>query len=209
MDPYRMMTSRSEYRLTLRQDNADERLTPLAREAGLIDDTRWQAYETMLEAKTREMKRLQTTTVKPTQLNPVLEEAGLAPIERAATAAELLRRPELDYPLLAKAIGWGDGVSRRLAARITTEIKYEGYIARQMRTIKEVKRLEHISIPEYFDYSALDGLRLEAREKLSKIQPRSVGQAGRIPGVSPADLAVLSMAVASLSTAPQKEEADD
>ena len=195
MDPYRMMTSRSEYRLTLRQDNADERLTPIGRKAGLVDDVRWQAFEQAMAVKARETKRMEQTSVKAAELNRVLEEKGIAPVEKGGPAAELLRRPELDYAILAQVIGWGDGVDRRMAARITTEIKYAGYIARQQRAIKDVKRLENTPIPEDFDYAPLNGLRLEAREKLARIRPVSLAQAGRIPGVSPADMAVLSVAV--------------
>ena len=201
MDPYRMMTSRSEYRLTLRQDNADERLTPIGREAGLVDDARWQAFEQAMEVKARETKRLEQTSVKAAELNRVLEEKGMTPVEKGGPAAELLRRPELDYAILAQVIGWGEGVDRRMAARITTEIKYAGYIARQQRTIKDVKRLENTPIPEDFDYAPLNGLRLEAREKLARIRPVSLAQAGRIPGVSPADMAVLSVAVEAANRA--------
>ena len=201
MDPYRMMTSRSEYRLTLRQDNADERLTPIGRKAGLVDDARWQAFEQAMEVKARETRRLEQTSVKVSELNRELEEKGMAPVEKGGPAAELLRRPELDYAILAQVIGWGEGVDRRMAARITTEIKYAGYIARQQRTIKDVKRLENTPIPEDFDYAPLNGLRLEAREKLARIRPVSLAQAGRIPGVSPADMAVLSVAVEAANRA--------
>ena len=201
MDPYRMMTSRSEYRLTLRQDNADERLTPIGRKAGLVDDARWQAFEQAMEIKARETRRLEQTSVKAAELNRVLEEKGIAPVEKGGPAAELLRRPELDYSILAQVIGWGEGVDRRMAARITTEIKYAGYIARQQRAIKDVKRLENTPIPEDFDYAPLNGLRLEAREKLARIRPVSLAQAGRIPGVSPADMAVLSVAVEAANPA--------
>ena len=201
MDPYRMMTSRSEYRLTLRQDNADERLTPIGRKAGLVDDARWQAFEQAMEIKARETRRLEQTSVKAAELNRVLEEKGIAPVEKGGPAAELLRRPELDYSILAQVIGWGEGVDRRMAARITTEIKYAGYIARQQRAIKVVKRLENTPIPEDFDYAPLNGLRLEAREKLARIRPVSLAQAGRIPGVSPADMAVLSVAVEAANRA--------
>lgn len=201
MDPYRMMTSRSEYRLTLRQDNADERLTPIGRKAGLVNDARWQAFEQAMEIKARETRRLEQTSVKAAELNRVLEEKGIAPVEKGGPAAELLRRPELDYSILAQVIGWGEGVDRRMAARITTEIKYAGYIARQQRAIKDVKRLENTPIPEDFDYVPLNGLRLEAREKLARIRPVSLAQAGRIPGVSPADMAVLSVAVEAANRA--------
>lgn len=207
MDPYRMMTSRSEYRLTLRQDNADERLTPIGRKAGLVDDVRWAAFEHAMEVKEREKKRLEQTSVKAADLNLVLEERNLPTVEKGGPAAELLRRPELDYSILAQVIGWGENVDRRMAARITTEIKYAGYIARQQRTIKDVKRLENTPIPQDFDYAPLNGLRLEAREKLDRIRPVSLAQAGRIPGVSPADMAVLSVAVEAANRS-RKENAD-
>ena len=197
MDPYRMMTSRSEYRLTLRQDNADERLTPIGREMGLVDDARWNAFQKRMEVKETEMKRLSHTTVRAALLDEVLAKRGVAPMGKGGPAAEMLRRPEVDYSAVAAVIGWGEGVDERMAGRITTEIKYAGYIARQQRAIKEVKRLEKTRIPEDFDYAPLDGLRLEAREKLAKVRPLDLAQAGRIPGVSPADMAVLSVAVAA------------
>ena len=197
LDPYRMMTSRSEYRLTLRQDNADERLTPTGRRFGLVSDGRWAAFERDMEVKQAETKRLHALTVHAAQLAPVLAQAGLPPVEKGGPAAELLRRPELDYSHIAAVIGTGDGVDGRMAGRIVTEIKYAGYIARQQRAIREVKRLEALPIPEDFDYAPLTGLRLEAREKLQKLRPADLAQAGRIPGVSPADLAALSVAVAA------------
>ncbi len=206
MDPYRMMTSRSEYRLTLRQDNADERLTPIAREMGLVDDARWQAFQNSMAVKQAEMKRLESTTVRASQLSEVLEKQGRPPVEKGGPAAELLRRPEVDYDTIAQVIGRGEGVDSRMAGRITTEIKYAGYIARQQRAIKEVKRLEKTRIPEDFDYAPLDGLRLEAREKLAKVRPLDLAQAGRIPGVSPADMAVLSVAVAAACRSKKAEE---
>ncbi|EJX04071.1 tRNA uridine 5-carboxymethylaminomethyl modification enzyme GidA [gut metagenome] len=206
MDPYRMMTSRSEYRLTLRQDNADERLTPIGREMGLVDDARWAAFEKAMNIKNTEKKRLETTTVRAADLNRVLVAMGRKPIEKGGTAAELLRRPDVDYTLIADVIGRGEGVDLRMEGRIVTEIKYAGYISRQQRTIRDVKRLEDTRIPKDFDYEPLDGLRLEAREKLSKIRPLDLAQAGRIPGVSPADLAVLSVAVAAASRRAEMEE---
>lgn len=206
MDPYRMMTSRSEYRLTLRQDNADERLTPIGREMGLVDDARWAAFEKTMEIKNNEKKRLETTTVRAADLNKVLAAMGREPIEKGGTAAELLRRPDVDYTLIADVIGRGEGVDLRMEGRIVTEIKYAGYISRQQRAIRDVKRLEDTRIPEDFDYEPLDGLRLEAREKLAKIRPLDLAQAGRIPGVSPADMAVLSVAVAAASRKAKMEE---
>lgn len=198
MDPYRMMTSRSEYRLTLRQDNADERLTPIGREYGLVTDERWAVFQRDMEVKAAELKRLEHTTVKAADLAPLCAAAGVEMGATGGPAAELLRRPGVTYALVARVIGWGEGITPMMAQRIETEIKYAGYIARQQRAIREVQRRETVAIPEGFDYSALQGLTLEAREKLARIRPRNLGQAGRIPGVSPADEAVLSLALRQL-----------
>ena len=198
MDPYRMMTSRSEYRLTLRQDNADERLTPIGREYGLVTDERWAVFQRDMEVKAAELKRLEHTTVKAADLAPLCAAAGVEMGATGGSAAELLRRPGVTYALVAQVIGWGEGVTPMMAQRIETEIKYAGYIARQQRAIREVQRRETVAIPEDFDYSSLQGLTLEAREKLARIRPRNLGQAGRIPGVSPADEAVLSLALRQL-----------
>ena len=198
MDPYRMMTSRSEYRLTLRQDNADERLTPIGREYELVTDERWAVFQRDMEVKAAELKRLEHTTVKAAELAPLCAAAGVEMGATGGPAAELLRRPGVTYALVAQVIGWGEGITPMMAQRIETEIKYAGYIARQQRAIREVQRRETVAIPEGFDYSALQGLTLEAREKLARIRPRNLGQAGRIPGVSPADEAVLSLALRQL-----------
>ena len=198
MDPYRMMTSRSEYRLTLRQDNADERLTPIGREYGLVTDERWAVFQRDMEVKAAELKRLEHTTVKAADLAPLCAAAGVEMGATGGPAAELLRRPGVTYALMAQVIGWGEGITPMMAQRIETEIKYAGYIARQQRAIREVQRRETVDIPEDFDYSSLQGLTLEAREKLARIRPRNLGQAGRIPGVSPADEAVLSLALRQL-----------
>lgn len=195
-DPYRMMTSRSEYRLYLRQDNADERLTPLGREIGLVDDARWTRYEKTMEIKQREIKRLQQTNVAPNQANPILKEIGIAEIETGARAADLIKRPEIHYNNIEKMIGKIDDISTEIAFRIETELKYEGYIRRQLAQIETAKRQEDTLIPSGFCYTQLSGLRLEAREKLEKIQPYSLGQAARIPGVSPNDISQLSLALA-------------
>ena len=207
MDPYRMMTSRSEYRLTLRQDNADERLTPIGREYGLVTDERWRVYCEDQKIKADEMQRLAHTTVRAADLKPVAEAAGVNAGETGGLAVELLRRPGVSYDLLAGIIGRGEGVTPMMAGRIETEIKYAGYIARQQRQIKEVQRHENTLIPEDFAYEGLQGLSLEAREKLNKIRPRTLAQAGRIPGVSPSDVAQLSIAlVAEARRAQQANE---
>lgn len=195
-DPYRMMTSRSEYRLTLRQDNADERLTPLGREIGLVDDNRWNIYLQDNANKIKEIHRLETYRLTPAQANPVLEAAGSTKVTTGILASELLKRPEVTYANLIHFIGAGEGIDERLALSIETEIKYAGYIARQMAQIEAVKKQENTKIPDEFEYSDLKGLRLEAREKLSRIRPKSIGQAGRIPGVSPSDVSQLALALA-------------
>ena len=196
MDPYRMMTSRSEYRLTLRQDNADQRLTPIGREYGLVQDDRWAKYQHTQNILETERRRLHETHLRTADLRAAMEAAGLAPAAEGGVAEELLRRPEISYPLVAGIIGWGEEITPMLAERLETEIKYAGYIARQDRMIREVARHEKTLIPEDFEYAALTGLTLEAREKLARIRPRNLGQAGRIPGVSPSDVAQLSIALA-------------
>ena len=197
MDPYRMMTSRSEYRLTLRQDNADQRLTPIGREYGLVQDDRWAKYQHTQSILEAERRRLHEAHLRTADLRAAMEAAGLAPAAEGGIAEELLRRPEISYPLLAGVIGWGDEITPMLAERLETEIKYAGYIARQDRMIRDVARHEKTFIPEDFEYADLTGLTLEAREKLARIRPKNLGQAGRIPGVSPSDVAQLSIALAA------------
>ena len=197
MDPYRMMTSRSEYRLTLRQDNADQRLTPIGREYGLVQDDRWAKYQHTQSILEAERRRLHETHLRTADLRAAMEAAGLAPAAEGGIAEELLRRPEISYPLLAGVIGWGEQITPMLAERLETEIKYAGYIARQDRMIRDVARHEKTLIPDDFEYSDLTGLTLEAREKLARIRPKNLGQAGRIPGVSPSDVAQLSIALAA------------
>ena len=192
MDPYRMMTSRSEYRLSLRQDNADERLTPIGREYGLVQDDRWAVFCKDREIKQNEMERLAKTTVRLADLKAAAPE-GTELGEIGGTALELMRRPYISYELIAKVIGRGEGVTPAMAQRIETEIRYAGYIAREERLIRDIQRHENVKIPEDFDYSPIEMITLEAREKLQKIRPRTLAQAGRIPGVSPSDLAQLSI----------------
>ena len=195
-EPYRIMTSRSEYRLLHRQDNADQRLTPIGREYGLVQDDRWAKYQHTQNILEAERRRLHETHLRTADLRAAMEAAGLAPAAEGGVAEELLRRPEISYPLVAGIIGWGEEITPMLAERLETEIKYAGYIARQDRMIREVARHEKTLIPEDFEYAALTGLTLEAREKLARIRPRNLGQAGRIPGVSPSDVAQLSIALA-------------
>lgn len=204
-DPYRMMTSRSEYRLYLRQDNAAERLTPLGREIGLIDDVRWNLFTKDMQRKEQEIARLKQIRITPSQANDILEQKNTSVLKTGVLAIDLLKRPEISYKDIEKMIGKEEFVDERLALRIETEIKYENYIKRQLEQIKFVKKHENMIIPEGYDYSNLSGLRLEAREKLSKIQPHSLGQAGRISGVSPNDISQLALAL----TIEQKKNADN
>ena len=197
MDPYRMMTSRSEYRLTLRQDNADSRLTPIGREYGLVQADRWEKFQNTQNILEAERRRLHETHLRTADLRAAMEQAGLEPAAEGGIAEELLRRPEIHYDLVAQIIGRGDQITSMLAERLETEIKYAGYIARQDRMIRDVARHEKTLIPEDFSYSGLTGLTLEAREKLARIRPKNLGQAGRIPGVSPSDVAQLSIALAA------------
>ena len=204
LDPYRMMTSRSEYRLSLRQDNADERLTPIGREYGLVDDARWAVFCRDRDLKQAEMERLQRTHVKLADLRAVVPE-GTQLGESGGTALELMRRPAITYERMAAVIGRGEGITPAMAQRIETEIRYAGYIAREERIIRDIQRHENVTIPEDFDYAPIETMTLEAREKLRKIRPRTLAQAGRIPGVSPSDLAQLSIVLLK-ARSQQKEE---
>ena len=191
LDPYRMMTSRSEYRLYLRQDNADERLTPLGREIGLVDDERWEYYNHVLDVKNREIERLSTITIKPGQVKELLESKGLPPLSTGVRANEFLKRPQISYRELVKIIGEGEGVTTFIGDKVEVDVKYDGYVKRQMAQIEQTKKLEKTIIPADIDYSKMKGLRMEAREKLIKIKPANVGQASRISGVSPSDISSL------------------
>ena len=197
-DPYRMMTSRSEYRLVLRQDNADERLTPLGRELGLISDRRWEKFQRKQEQKQAELKRVQKTTLPPSQeLNDILVSRGTSPLTTGAKLADLLKRPQITYEDLTPVDKERPQYSTAVFEAVEIELKYEGYIKRQRADIEEARRLERKRLPQDVDYSAIQGLRLEAGEKLNKVKPENIGQAGRISGVSPADISVLLIWLAS------------
>ena len=191
-DPYRMMTSRSEYRLILRQDNADVRLTPTGRRIGLIGDDRWDRFQGKLERINNELERVRTTVISPSEeINSILRERNTSEIKTGVRLADLIKRPELNYEVLTTVDKTRNETDRNVLEQVEIEIKYEGYIKRQLIIIDQVRRLESKLLPDDIDYSTIDGLRLEAREKLNKVRPESIGQASRISGVSPADISVL------------------
>lgn len=199
-DPYRMMTSRSEYRLVLRQDNADIRLTPTGHEIGLISDERYAAFLEKLDMIKAEKERVRETSVAITdELQKILEAKGTAPLKKGCKLIELLRRPQITYDDLKTIDTTRPQLPKRVFEQVEISVKYEGYIARQERQIKEMRRIEAKKIPENLDYSKLKGLRLEAIEKLSKIRPQNLGQAGRISGVNPADVAALNIILDSMA----------
>ena len=191
-EPYRMMTSRSEYRLLHRQDNADERLSAVGRELGLVSEERFRAVREKYQAVERELERLERTHLGPSaELNAMLASRDSAPVSTGASLADLLRRPQLSYEDLAPFDRERPDLPRAVRQQVEIRLKYEGYIRRQLRQVEEARRMEERELPADLDYTAIPGLRLEAREKLQKIRPASFGQAGRISGVSPADLSVL------------------
>jgi tRNA uridine 5-carboxymethylaminomethyl modification enzyme len=191
-DPYRMMTSRSEYRLLLRQDNADERLMPLGREIGLVSDPDWEDFCTRKAQKEQETERLKSCGIAPSKaLDEMLTKNGTAALSAGCKLADLLRRPQISYELLAPFDPERPRLPDDIIFKVETEIKYEGYIEKQRAKVREMQRLESRLIPEDCDYDSITGLRLEAVEKLKKVRPKSIGQASRISGVSPADISVL------------------
>lgn len=198
-DPYRMMTSRSEYRLVLRQDNADIRLTPTGHKIGLISDERYNAFLKKQELIKDEHKRVCALSIPVSdKLQKMLEERGTAPLKTGCKMVELLRRPQISYSDLAPFDTDRPDLPYEVFEQVEISIKYEGYIKKQEAQIKEMRRLEAKKIPADIDYSSLKGLRLEAIEKLSKIRPENLGQAGRISGVNPADVTALNIILESM-----------
>ena len=190
-EPYRMMTSRSEYRLLLRQDNADERLTPMGYRVGLISKERYERLQKKLELIANEIKRLESTIITPSAANPVLEKYNSTPIKTGIRLAELIKRPELNYEKVAPMDTERPSLPEAVWEQAEIKLKYDGYIKRQLAEAAQFKKMESRLLPDGLDYSEIYGLRLEARQKLNKIRPKSLGQASRISGVSPSDISVL------------------
>lgn len=191
-EPYRMMTSRSEYRLVLRQDNADERLTPLGYEIGLISEERYKAFLEKRKLKDEEFKRLKQTVISPTEkVNEILVSRETSEITSGVHLIDLLRRPQLDYECLREIDINRPNLDPNIFEQVEVEVKYEGYVQKQLKQVEQMKKLNKKQLKADFDYTQIKGLRIEAQEKLNKIKPLSIGQASRISGVSPADISVL------------------
>ena len=209
-EPYRIMTSRSEYRLLLRQDNADARLTPYGHRVGLVDDMRYAAFLEKQAAIDAEVERITKTNIPPSDaVNALLVQSGSAPIATGAKLADLVRRPELSYDLLAPVDSTRPALPRAVRFSAEVRVKYDGYIRRELAEVKKLQKLEEKLLPPDIDYAAIGGLRLEARQKLNKIRPRSLGQAMRISGVSPADISVLMIRLADAGRPEKEEKADE
>ena len=190
-EPYRMMTSRSEFRLILRQDNADLRLTPIGYACGLIGEVRYQTFLQRKEAEEQEKQRLESTHYGPDAVNPLLNQMGLDPVKSGVSLGDLLRRPQITYADLSTLDQNRPNLPAPVAKTVETDVKYAGYIKRELAEVERQKKLEDKFIPEDIDFKSIKGLRLEAGQKLDKFRPATVGQASRISGVSPADISVL------------------
>ena len=192
-EPYRMMTSRSEFRLILRQDNADLRLSPIGFACGLLSKSRYESFLSKKEAEKKEKDRLESTHLGPDAVNPLLADMGLEPVKSGVSLGDLLRRPQISYADLAAIDARRPNLTPEIIKTVETDVKYAGYIKRELAEVERQKKLENKIIPEHMDYSKIKGLRLEAGQKLAKFRPSTVGQASRISGVSPADISVLLM----------------
>ncbi|MBE6663670.1 MAG: tRNA uridine-5-carboxymethylaminomethyl(34) synthesis enzyme MnmG [Ruminococcaceae bacterium] len=191
-EPYRMMTSRSEYRLLLRQDNADLRLTPIGREVGLVNDEQWAHFEKRRNQISDEKNRLSKVTIYPTdEVNKIIEDAGTTPISTPISLAELIKRPQLSYEMFEKLDTGRPNLPKNVVFTAQTDIKYDGYVKKQLSEIARIQKLESKPLDPNLDYSIVKGLRIEAMQKLNKVKPLTLGQASRISGVSPADISVL------------------
>ena len=193
VEPYRLLTSRAEYRLILRHDNADMRLTEIGREVGLVDDERWNRFETKKYQFENEMKRLDSIKLKPVkETNEKVTALGFKPLTDAVTAKEFLRRPEVSYQDVVNFIGpAAEELDDKIIELIETEIKYEGYISKALDQVEKMKRMEEKRIPANIDWDDIDSIATEARQKFKLINPETIGQASRISGVNPADISIL------------------
>ncbi|MDD3840061.1 MAG: tRNA uridine-5-carboxymethylaminomethyl(34) synthesis enzyme MnmG [Clostridia bacterium] len=206
-EPYRMMTSRAEYRLLLRQDNADLRLTEIGRKVGLVDDERYKAFKDKKNGINKELERIKNTIIKPNEkVQKLMIECGSKELKSGITIYDLLKRPELNYEKIEEIdVERPHQLSEDIMQQVEIQVKYEGYIKRQMNQVKQYKRLENKIIPEDIDYNDIKSLRIEAKQKLADIRPRSIGQASRISGVSPADVSVLLVYIEQIN----RKKADD
>jgi len=196
-EPYRMLTSRSEYRLLLRQDNADQRLTPIGQQIGLVDSQRWEVFQKKNEAIAVEQERLKTTKIDPSpEINQVLQEACGETVRDKTTLFQLLRRPPITYQILKRVEPGCNHVASDVQEFVETEIKYEGYLDRQNRSIQSLSEAHKVQLPLDMDYASIKQLSNEAKEKLARIKPTDLGQAARIPGLTPADISVLQILMA-------------
>ena len=193
VEPYRLLTSRAEYRLILRHDNADMRLTEIGRKVGLVDDERWLRFEIKKHQYETEMKRLNSIKLKPIkETNEMVEKLGFKPLTDAVTAKEFLRRPEVSYEDVINFIGpAAEVLDEKIIELIETEVKYEGYISKALDQVEKMKRMEEKCIPATIDWDDIDSIATEARQKFKKINPETIGQASRISGVNPADISIL------------------
>jgi tRNA uridine 5-carboxymethylaminomethyl modification enzyme len=200
MEPYRMMASRAEYRLILRQDNADERLTKLGYRVGLIDQERMDKTIEKYNLVKDEVERVRGVNVGTSdQVQEVLRRCGSQELTTGTSLADLIKRPELSYQALAEIDKYRPELAVEVAEQVNIYLKYEGYISRQLRQVEHFKKLENKIIPENLDYDSIQGLRIEAKQKLAKLRPHSIGQASRISGVSPADISVLLVSLETRS----------
>ena len=209
VEPYRLLTSRAEYRLILRHDNADMRLTEMGREIGLVDDERWTRFEIKKNQFDNEMKRLESIKLKPVkETNAKVEALGFKPLTDAVTAKEFMRRPEVSYQDVVQFIGpAAEELDEKIIELIETEIKYEGYISKALDQVEKMKRMEEKRIPANIDWDDIDSIATEARQKFKKINPETIGQASRISGVNPADISILMVYLEGKSRSISKNQA--
>ncbi|WP_032915191.1 tRNA uridine-5-carboxymethylaminomethyl(34) synthesis enzyme MnmG [Streptococcus sanguinis] len=209
VEPYRLLTSRAEYRLILRHDNADMRLTETGREIGLVDDERWARFEIKKNQFDNEMKRLESIKLKPVkETNAKVEALGFKPLTDAVTAKEFMRRPEVSYQDVVQFIGpAAEELDEKIIELIETEIKYEGYISKALDQVEKMKRMEEKRIPANIDWDDIDSIATEARQKFKKINPETIGQASRISGVNPADISILMVYLEGKSRSISKNQA--